>query len=113
MVDWFFRGISCSTAENMGRRINLIMEKVTIELFSANACNRCDKAKKCIKAVVDDFGEDIILYREYDVLEKLDHAVSLGILATPAIAINGVLVFSGMPSIKRLRDEIKQRLAST
>ncbi len=55
------------------------MERVTIELFSANACNRCDKAKQCIKAVVDEFGEDIILYREYDVLEKLDYAVSLGI----------------------------------
>lgn len=88
------------------------MERVTIELFSANACNRCDKAKQCIKAVVDEFGEDIILYREYDVLEKLDYAVSLGILATPAIAINSELVFSGMPSIERLRDEIKRRLAS-
>tara|TARA_R100001377_G_scaffold13980_2_gene7072 strand:+ start:10405 stop:10698 length:294 start_codon:yes stop_codon:yes gene_type:complete len=97
----------------MARRINIKMEKVSIELFSANACNRCDKANLRIKAVVDEFGEDIILYREYDVLEKLDYAVALGILATPAIAINSELVFSGMPSIQRLRDEIKQRLTST
>lgn len=85
--------------------------KITIELFSVNACSRCDKAKKCIKAMVDEFGDNTILYREHDVLEELDYAVALGILATPAIAIDGELVFSGMPSIKRLQDEINKRLA--
>jgi len=87
--------------------------KITIELFSATACNRCTKVKNRIQTIVNDLGKKSILYRELDVLEELDYAVSLGILTTPAIVINGELVFSGMPSIKRLRDEIKQRLAST
>ena len=90
----------------------MMTTKITIELFSATACNRCAKAKKCIQTMVDELGENIILYRELDVLEELDYAVSLGILTTPAIAINGELVFSGMPTIKRLQDELEKRLAS-
>jgi predicted DsbA family dithiol-disulfide isomerase len=86
-------------------------KKIKIELFSANACSRCFKAKKCIKAMIDEFGNKTIVYRELDVLEELDYAVALGILATPAIAIDGELIFSGMPSINRLQDEINKRLA--
>ena len=85
--------------------------KVTIELFSATACNRCGQAKKNIQSMVDELGRDAIHYRELDVLEELDYAVSLGVLTTPAIAIDGKLVFTGMPSLKRLRDELQKRLA--
>ena len=86
-----------------------------IELFSASTCQRCSNAKKHIQSLVeqlaDDLGDGIVEYRELDVLEVLDYAVSLGVLTTPAIAINGELVFTAMPSLKRLTDEIQQRLA--
>jgi thioredoxin len=88
-------------------------KKIKIELFSANACSRCFKAKMYIKAMVGEFDDKTILYRELDILEELDYAVALGVLATPAIVIDGELVFSGMPSINRLQDEINKRLAST
>ncbi|WP_339673829.1 thioredoxin family protein [Dasania marina] len=84
---------------------------ITIELFSASACNRCGEAKKRVQAIVEEFGEDAVLYRELDVLEELDYAVSLGVLTTPAIAINGELVFTAIPSLKRMRDELQKRLA--
>tara|TARA_R110002167_G_scaffold207882_4_gene411951 strand:+ start:1849 stop:2028 length:180 start_codon:yes stop_codon:yes gene_type:complete len=51
-----------------------------------------------------------IQYREIDVLEQLDYAVSLGVLSTPSIAINGELVFSSMPSLKRFEEELNKRL---
>ena len=84
---------------------------ITIELFSATACNRCGEAKKRLQTMMDELGDDRIQYRELDVLEELDYAVSLGVLTTPAIAIDGELVFTAMPSLKRLRDELQKRIA--
>ena len=45
-------------------------------------------------------------------VEELDYAVELGILATPAIAIDGQLRFTGLPSIRVLRAEFDRRLAA-
>ena len=89
-----------------------MVKPVIIELFSASTCHRCSKAKKKVQKLVEDFADDRMVYREVDVVDELDYAVSLGILITPTIAINGQLVFAGMPSLKRLEDEIRTRLAS-
>ncbi|KRT56653.1 Thioredoxin domain, partial [endosymbiont of Ridgeia piscesae] len=43
-----------------------------------------------------------------NVLEELDYAVQIGVLATPAIAIDGELVFTALPSEKRLRQTLQQ-----
>jgi thioredoxin len=86
---------------------------ITIELFSASACNRCAEAKKRVQTLVEELGESTLHYREVDVLDELDYAVSLGVLTTPAIAINGELVFTAIPSLKRLRDELQGRLAGS
>jgi len=83
---------------------------ITIELFSASTCNRCGDAKKRIQTLVDKMDDDRVKYQELDVLEELDYAVSLGVLTTPAIAINGELIFTTMPSLKRLTDELQKRL---
>ena len=84
---------------------------ITIELFSASACNRCAQAKQRLEKMVAEFGAGTIAYREVDVLEELDHAISLGVLTTPAIAFDGELVFTAMPSEKKLRAEISNRVA--
>lgn len=83
---------------------------IIIELFSASTCHRCGDAKKRIQTLVDELGDDRVEYRELDVLQELDYAVSLGILITPSIVINGQLIFAGMPSLKQLTDELQQRL---
>ena len=84
---------------------------VTLEMFFASACNRCAQTKRLLKTIVDKFSEGTIIYREIDVLEELDYAVSLGVLATPSIAIDGELVFTGMPSEKKLRAAVDKRVA--
>ena len=83
---------------------------ITVELFSASSCNRCGKAKKRLQILIDELGDDRIQYREMDVLEELEYAVSLGILTTPAIAINGELIFTSIPSMKQLRNELQKRI---
>ena len=85
---------------------------ITIELFSTSACNRCAQAKQRLQNMVMEFGEGTIAYREVDVLEELDYAVSLGVLTTPCIAIDSELVFTAMPSKKTLRAEIDKRVAT-
>lgn len=87
---------------------------LNIELFTTNACQRCHKAKRRLKTVIDEYAANLdeslacntINYSELDVVEQLDYAVYLGILTTPAIAFNGKLVFSATPSTKQLSDEI-------
>ena len=85
---------------------------ITLELFSASACNRCAQVKQRLETIVDKFSEGTIAYREIDVLEELDYAVSLGVLTTPCIAFDGELVFTAMPSKKTLRAEIDKRVAT-
>ena len=67
-----------------------------IEFFSSPACKQCLKGKKRLRALIE--NNNNIDWQEVNVVEQMDHAVDMGVLSTPAIAINGKLVFTGMPS---------------
>ncbi len=81
-----------------------------LELFSAPECTRCARAQKLLQAVIEEIGVDRIRWRIVDVLEEIDYAVALGVLSTPAIAIDGKLVFTSLPSGKKLRQALEERL---
>lgn len=83
---------------------------IQIELFSAPSCRRCAHAQRLVRQLVREMGSERIGLRVADVVEELDYAVELGVLATPAIAIDGELVFSGVPAPRRLRAELELRL---
>lgn len=83
---------------------------IQIELFSAPGCRRCAHAQQLVRQLVQEMGSERIGLRVADVVEELDYAVELGVLATPAIAIDGELVFSGVPTPRRLRAELERRL---
>ena len=63
-----------------------------------------------LDSVTQDFEPDLIEWRRVDVLEELDYAVELGVLALPAMAIDGELVFRSHISARRLRDALDVRL---
>ncbi len=84
--------------------------RTEIELFSSPGCSRCSKAKQALRELSKEIGDERIIWREVDVLDDLDYAVSLGVLATPSIVIDGVLTFTGLPSLRKLRAELEQRL---
>lgn len=84
---------------------------VQVEVFSAPGCGKCGRAKQVLRTVAAEFGAERIQWREVDILEELDHAVSLGVMSTPAIAINGELAFASLPSEKKLRQVLKNHLA--
>ncbi len=83
---------------------------IEVEVFASHGCNKCGQAKAVLRTLANELGGDVIHWREVNVLEELDHAVELGVLSTPAIAIDGELVFTGLPSTRKLRAELERRL---
>ena len=83
---------------------------IKIEIFSSPGCGKCGHAKEVLKTLTDELGGDKIQWREVNILDELDHAVELGVMSTPSIAIDGELVFSSLPSAKKLRTELESRL---
>jgi predicted DsbA family dithiol-disulfide isomerase len=83
---------------------------ISVELFVSPVCDRCAKASKMMKLVVDEFGNDRVEWREVDVLDEIDYAVAIGVLSTPAIAIDGKLVFSSLPGVESLYRALQNQL---
>ena len=85
---------------------------IQVEVFSSPGCSRCARAKDELRKIVEEFGGDRIQWRDVNVLEDIDYTVSMGVLSTPAIAIDGKLIFGSLPSAKRLRKALEERLES-
>jgi len=81
-----------------------------VEVFTAPGCGKCGKAKDVLEDIVNTMNRDIE-WREVDILKEMDYAVELGVLATPAIAINGELVFTALPSQKQLLKALQDHIA--
>lgn len=83
---------------------------IHVEVFFSPGCGKCGHAKNLLHKIALEFGADVIQWREVNILEELDYAVALGVLSTPAIAIDKVLVFTHLPSAKRLRSTLLARI---
>lgn len=81
-----------------------------VEVFSSPGCAKCGHAKDVLKKIAEEVGGGRIEWREVSVLDEMDYAVKLGVLSTPAIAVNGELLFTALPSEKKLRRVLEQRL---
>jgi glutaredoxin len=80
-----------------------------IDLFYADGCGNCNAARRELKsAVLAAFSGDVV-WNEIDIVSNLDHAVALGVLTVPAIAIDGTLVFSRLPTARQLVAELTAR----
>ena len=84
---------------------------IKVEVFSSPGCGKCAHAKDVLKNLVDELGGEKIQWQEVNILDDLDRAVELGVMSTPSIAIDGELIFSSLPSAKKLRIELESRLA--
>ncbi len=85
---------------------------IKVEVFSSPGCGKCGQAKEVLRHIAQEMGRGIE-WREVNVLDEMDYAVALGVLSTPAIAIDGELVFGGLPSSGKLRAAMGDRLRST
>ena len=83
--------------------------KIKVEVFSSPGCGKCGHAKDVLRAIVQEMGDEIA-WREVNILDELDYAVRLGVMSTPAIAVNGKLVFTALPSAAKLRQALEHAL---
>lgn len=56
-----------------------------------SGCARCKQTAKVMQMAVEELGIDAVIKKVEDINEIIDR----GVLATPAVAINGKIVFSG------------------
>ena len=82
---------------------------IKVEVFSSPGCGKCGQAKEVLRKIAQEMG-DQIAWREVNILEELDYAVRLGVMSTPAIAVNSKLVFTALPSAAKLRLALEQAL---
>ncbi|HEC26844.1 MAG TPA: glutaredoxin, partial [Gammaproteobacteria bacterium] len=75
---------------------------IKVEVFSSPGCSKCGKAKYVLEDIAKEIGGNRIDWHEVNILDEIDYAVQLGVLSTPSIAIDGVLIFTSLPSEKRL-----------
>lgn len=83
---------------------------IKVEVFSSPGCGKCTQAKSLLRAIVEEVGQGRITWREVNILEEIDYAVEMGVMSSPAIVIDGRLVFSSLPSAGKLRAELGKRL---
>lgn len=83
---------------------------VLVEVLTASDCGRCQKTKTLAKEVIAELNDSRVCYREINVVQDIDYAVQLGVMSTPAIALNGELVFASPPSRAKLCQAILQQL---
>ena len=88
-----------------------IERTVKVELFTADFCSRCRSAKTALLGAIEDLGRERFELRLLDVVEEIDHAVALGVRATPAIAVDGELVHPARPTVDRFRMILRDHLA--
>lgn len=85
-------------------------KQLIVEVLTASGCSRCQRTKTMAREVIAALDDDRLQYREINVVEEIDYAVELGVLSTPAIALNGKLMFSSHPSAAKLRQAIQMCL---
>ena len=79
-----------------------------IELFYTPGCEKCADARDDLKAAAEQTIPGIV-WRELNALDELDYAVKLGVVTLPALAIDGELVFSTLPTSGQLRRALTKR----
>lgn len=79
-----------------------------IELFQAAGCSSCAQSREALKSVAEQTVPGP-LWRDVDVMKELDYAVELGVISLPAIAVDGQVAFSSLPTPAQLKKELERR----
>lgn len=80
---------------------------LSVEFFFAGGCEHCAKAREALREVAA--AARGVEWREIDIGKDPERAVEAGVVSTPAVAIDGKLVFKSAPTTSDLRAAIKAR----
>lgn len=86
------------------------MEKaVTVEFFHAGGCIYCVTAREALRDAALQSSQ--VEWIEIDIGKDPQRAVDMGVLTTPAIAIDGTLMRESAPTARQLQSAICARIA--
>ena len=72
-----------------------------VEVLYAPGCANCQRELGSLRAAAIT-ACPALEWQELDILQVLDYAVELGVLKTPALAIDGKLAFASLPTAAQL-----------
>ena len=81
---------------------------VSVEFFFAGGCSRCAQARDALRGAAEFSSR--VQWKEIDIAKNPDRAVDVGVVSTPAVAIDGELIFKSMPTASDLRKAIRARI---
>ncbi len=82
---------------------------VKIEVFTSPTCPYCPMAIEVVKEAKKEFG-DAIDVEQVDIMVDRERAIEYGLMAVPAIAMNGIVKFIGAPTKEELIEAIREEL---
>jgi len=80
---------------------------VSVEFFFAGGCSKCAEARDALREAAQSTRR--AQWNEIDIGQNPNRAVDVGVVSTPAVAIDGELVFTTMPTASDLRTAIEAR----
>ena len=90
----------------------MTLEKtVSVEFFYAGGCSHCGKAREVLRDAATLSPQ--VEWIEIDIGKNPNRAVDVGVVSTPAVAIDGRLVFESAPTAPELRSAIEDRIAKS
>lgn len=81
-----------------------------IELFHTAGCRSCAAARDDLRAIAERSAPGVV-WSDVDAAAELDYLVEVGVMSLPALAIDGELVFSSLPTPSQLAQELQRRAA--
>jgi thioredoxin 1 len=79
-----------------------------VELFYSPGCCACVDRQAELRTAAQEAIKHVE-WCEINVLDSVDHAVELGVMSLPSIAIDGEVVFTSMPTVVQLRKALMKR----
>jgi thioredoxin 1 len=85
------------------------MGEVYVEEFMSPGCVGCPAVKDMLEELSDEL-EDKLIVEEVDITMDTARAAQYGIMSVPAVAVNGILKFTGVPRKEELKKAILEEL---
>jgi small redox-active disulfide protein 1 len=84
-------------------------EEVYVEEFMSPGCVGCPAVKEMLEELSNEF-EGKLIVEEVDISVDTARAAQYGIMSVPAVAINGILKFVGVPDKEELKKAILEEI---
>ena len=81
-------------------------------LFYSPYCAQCRKVRAQLRALAAAWPGAQVQLHERAVLDELDRAVAVGVLRTPALAIDGRVIAGPLPSRRALEKLLRERVSN-